>query len=97
MFQCPIATDGASMSTREVGQHSDPASVLAQSLDCLVEADLCLLADITPSTAQSWRKRGKGPAYVLVGNKFLYPRSALVEFLQRNVRARVDMPAKGLL
>lgn len=85
------------MSTREVAQPADPASVLAQSLDCLVEADLCLLADITPSTAESWRKRGKGPAYVLVGNKYLYPRSSLLEFLQRNVRARINVPAKGLL
>jgi Helix-turn-helix domain len=81
----------------QVVQQQDPASLLAQSLDCFVEADLCLLADITPGTAESWRKRGKGPAYILVGNKYLYPRSSLVEFLQRNVRARTGVQAKGLL
>ena len=70
---------------------------LAQSLDCIAEQDLCLLADITPTTAESWRKRGKGPAYVLIGNRYLYPRAAVAEFVKSNVRERHAVPVKGLL
>jgi len=72
-------------------------SALAQSLDCIAEPDFCLLADITPSTAEGWRKRGKGPAYVLIGNRYLYPRQAVAEFVQSKVRARRTSPAAGVL
>ena len=61
---------------------------IAQSLDCVTEPDLCLLADITPATAESWRKRGKGPAYALIGNRYLYPRSEVAAFLKSIVRER---------
>lgn len=61
---------------------------LAESLGCLSEEDFCLLAGIEPGTAQSWRKRGTGPSYILLGNRFLYPRSAVAEFLQTKVRER---------
>ncbi len=70
---------------------------IAQSLDCLTEEDLNLLTNTTSGTTESWRKRGKGPAYVLVGNRFLYPRKAVAEFIQLNVRERREVPAKGLL
>lgn len=70
---------------------------LAEAVDCIAEQDLCLLADITPATAESWRKRGKGPAYVLIGNRFLYPRQAVAEFVQSNVRERRTASPKGLL
>ena len=73
------------------------ARQLAQSLDCLAEEDLCILADVEPTTAENWRKRGKGPAYVLFGNRFLYPRKAVAEFLERRVRERRDVPVKALL
>ena len=70
---------------------------LAQSLDCIPEPDLCLLAGITPSTAENWRKRGKGPAYVLMGTRYLYPRNAVAQYLQRNVRERAaTLAAEGL-
>lgn len=72
-------------------------SALAQSLDCLAEPDLCLLANISPATAESWRKRGKGPAYVLIGNRYLYPRQAVAEFVASNVRERRAVPAKAVL
>lgn len=61
---------------------------LAQSLDCIAEPDLCLLADITPNTAEAWRKRGKGPAYILIGNRYLYPKSHLLDFMQTALRTR---------
>ena len=70
---------------------------LAQSVDCITEDDLNLLTGTTPGTTESWRKRGKGPAYVLIGNRYLYPRTAVAEFVQSNVRERRAMPAKGLL
>lgn len=72
-------------------------TALAQSLDCIPEPDFCLLADITKTTAENWRKRGKGPAYVLIGNRYLYPRTAVAEFIQRNVRERCAKPAAGVL
>lgn len=61
---------------------------LAEQLDCLIEEDLQLLAGITAGTLLSWRKRGTGPAYVLIGNRYLYPRVALKEFLETLTRAR---------
>lgn len=70
---------------------------LAQSLDCMTEQDLNLLTDTTPGTTESWRKRGKGPAYVLVGNRYLYPRKAVAEFVHSNVRERRGVPGKDLL
>ncbi len=70
---------------------------LAQSVDCITESDLCLLADITPSTTENWRKRGKGPAYVLIGNRYLYPRAGVGEFMQSNLRERRGVPAKDML
>ena len=70
---------------------------IAQSVDCLTEPDLCLLAGITSTTAENWRKRGKGPAYVLIGNRYLYPRQAVVEFVASNLRERHAVPAKAVL
>ena len=72
-------------------------SALADSVDCIAEQDLCLLASITRATAESWRKRGKGPAYVLIGNRYLYPRKAVAAFVQSNVRERRANPAAGVL
>jgi len=70
---------------------------LAQSLNCLSEADFCLLADIAPGTAESWRKRRKGPAYVLFGNRYLYPRAGVAEHLQGHIREQRGNTAKALL
>ncbi|WP_420849325.1 helix-turn-helix domain-containing protein [Ramlibacter henchirensis] len=60
---------------------------LAAALDYLTEQDLCALCSITPSTAEAWRKRRKGPAYALVGNRVLYPKAGVREFLDSHVRA----------
>jgi hypothetical protein len=67
---------------------SDFAKVqlLASLLDCMTEQDLCALFAITPGTAEAWRKRRKGPAYSLVGNRVLYPRHAVREFMERQIR-----------
>jgi hypothetical protein len=73
------------------------AQTLAQSLDCLTEQDLCALYGITQSTAEAWRKRRKGPAYILAGTRYLYPRASVAADLQTRVRERVETPARGLL
>lgn len=78
-------------------QEHERLRILAQSLESICEPDLCLLADITENTAESWRKRGKGPAYVLIGNRYLYPRAAVAEFIQSNVRERRTDAPKGML
>lgn len=76
---------------------TDRIRSLAQSVDCIAEPDFCLLANITPNTAENWRKRGKGPAYVLIGNRYLYPRQAVADFVASNVRERRPVLAKAVL
>lgn len=88
---------GAPMSTEHTDEQTARINALAQSLDCIPEPDLCLLAGITESTAENWRKRGTGPAYVLMGNRYLYPRQAVAEYIQANVRERRARPSKGVL
>jgi hypothetical protein len=59
---------------------------LAKSLDCLTEQDLCTLTGIAPATAEGWRKRRKGPAYILAGNRYLYPRKCVSRWLELHTR-----------
>lgn len=61
---------------------------LADSLDCVLQEDLCALAGIKASTERAWAKRGDGPNYVLFGNRRLYPREAFRKFLQLRQRER---------
>jgi hypothetical protein len=75
------------MDTPQEHEH-DRIRFLAESLDYISEPDFCLFAGITPKTAETWRKRGKGPAYVLIGTRYLYPRQALADHLQTLVRER---------
>lgn len=70
---------------------------LADRLDCFTEEDLRLLTGTSPATIESWRKRGAGPAYILAGNRYLYPRTAVAEYLQGQVRERRATPARGVL
>lgn len=79
------------------GASTDRARVLAQSLDCLTEQDLCALYAIAPSTAEAWRKRHQGPAYILAGNRYLYPRDSVAADLQSRVRTRQPAPGKSML
>ena len=69
---------------------------LAASLNCVISEDVCVLGDVKPSTADAWAKRGEGPPYVMLGNRRLYPRESLSEFLRGRVRAR-GVPARSLL
>jgi predicted site-specific integrase-resolvase len=56
-----------------------------------------LLAGITASTAEGWRKRGTGPSYVLVGNRYLYPRQAVQKYMEDRMRVVVPVSARGSL
>jgi hypothetical protein len=70
---------------------------LARSLDCLTEEELTVLAKAEPGTVKAWRQRGKGPNYILFGNRFLYPRSAVQEHLQTLIRERNTQAARDTL
>ena len=70
---------------------------LVDRLDCLTEQDHILLADITQVTAEMWRKRGEGPAYIRAGKRFLYPRTAVAVWLAGRIRERKPFEARGLL
>lgn len=70
---------------------------LADRLDCLLDSDLCALARVKPTTSEAWRKRGIGPPYVLFGNRYLYPRETLRQFLNEHRRERNTVPAKSTL
>jgi hypothetical protein len=69
---------------------------LADSLACMTEEDFALFAAITPSTAEAWRKRHKGPAFIRLGNRVLYPIKGVAEHLSTLTRT-VYLPAKDLL
>ena len=70
---------------------------LADRLDCLTEQDFMLLTDTTEGTVESWRKRGRGPDYILAGNRYLYPRQAVATFLAASTRQRNSTLGKELL
>lgn len=61
---------------------------LADSLQCITDDDLQLLADVTPSTAEAWRKRGQGPAFIRIGNRVLYPIESIASFMESRRRER---------
>lgn len=80
------------------GDGTPDARELARSLDCIEDAELQALAKVKASTLEAWRKRGKGPAYIVFGNAILYPRAAVAEYLQTLVRERNrGVPARAML
>ena len=70
---------------------------IADKLDCLIETDIMLLGKLTQSTVEAWRKRGQGPAYILLGNRYLYPRKAVAKYLDSITRERTSVSAKEAL
>ena len=56
-----------------------------------------LLGKLTQSTVEAWRKRGQGPAYILLGNRYLYPRKAVAKYLDSITRERTSVSAKEAL
>ena len=75
---------------------TDRIRLMAAGLDCLIEEDFQLLAGATANTVEAWRKRGQGPAYILLGNRYLYPRKAVAKHLDSITRERPTF-SKGLL
>jgi hypothetical protein len=79
------------------GNVSAELRALARELDYILEDEFIALADIKPNTAEAWRRRGTGPSYVIFGNRCLYPRRAVVDFLQQRTRERPESSAKRAL
>ena len=75
----------------------DRLRTLADKLDCLTETDLMLLGKLSQSTVEAWRKRGTGPAYILLGNRYLYPRKSVAKYLEGITRERNTVSAKEAL
>ena len=75
----------------------DRLRTLADKLDCLTETDIMLLGKLSQSTVEAWRKRGTGPAYILLGNRYLYPRKAVAKYLEGITRERTSVAAKEAL
>jgi len=79
------------------GAELERVRALAESLGCILDEDLQLLGGVKGTTTDAWRRRGKGPDYILFGNRVLYPRKALAAFLQARTRERIPASMKGLL
>lgn len=77
-------------------ENTEQVRQMADRLDCLIEEDFQLLAAATPLTVESWRKRGTGPAYIRLGNRYLYPRKAVSKYLESITKVRSN-EAKGAL
>ena len=75
----------------------DRLRTLADKLDCLTETDMMLLGRLTQSTVEAWRKRGTGPAYILLGNRYLYPRKAVAKYLDSITKERTTLGKGALL
>ena len=67
------------------------------ALDCMLEDDLNVLTGTVPGTTEAWRKRGKGPAYVVAGNRVLYPRAAVAAYLADKTRDRTRVSVADAL
>lgn len=77
-------------------QSVDRLRSMAERLDCFLEEDFRDLAGATSGTVEAWRKRGQGPAYIRLGNRYLYPRKAVVAHLESITRERTAL-GKALL
>jgi len=75
----------------------DRLRALADKLDCLTETDLMLLGKLSHSTVEAWRKRGTGPAYILLGNRYLYPCKAVSRYLDSITKERTTLGKEALL
>lgn len=83
-------------------EFSTPAEIdrvrqMAQQLDCFIEEDFQAFAQATPKTVEAWRKLGQGPAYILLGRRYLYPRKAVARYLEEITRERTNAAGRALL
>lgn len=68
-------------------ENSDRLRQMAEKLGALTEDDFQLLTGTTAATVEAWRKRGTGPAYVRMGNRYYYPVAAVADYMARQQRA----------
>lgn len=54
---------------------------MATRMGYITEEKFIDLAGITASTAEAWRKRGQGPEYSLLGNKYYYSYDSVADTL----------------
>jgi len=84
-----------------IDTHNGPDTGLerdvAKAFDCITEGEFLALTKITPKTAETRRKRRLAPAYILVGNNYLYPRQSVAEWLRSQVREPREVDAKDAL
>lgn len=86
------------MSTSETAS-ADPARLrqLADMVGYLLESDILALYNVTPSTAENWRKRRQGPPHIMAGNTPLYPREGVIRDLASRIRERATPTGKDAL
>lgn len=51
----------------------------------LTVKEAALYLGLSQSTLNQWRMTGKGPAFYKLSNRIVYPESALIAFLNRNM------------
>ncbi len=71
-----------------VADFEQDARAVLNELGYVTQDQFIALAGVLPSTAAAWRKRGEGPAYSLIGNRFAYPKAAIKKWLDGQVRER---------
>jgi hypothetical protein len=72
-------------------------TALVDRLDYFTEEDVQLLCAVKDGTEEDWRKRGNGPPYVRAGNRYLYPRTGVAQWLAERTRVRRCVPAGSVL
>lgn len=74
------------------------ATNLARLVECFDEEGFARLAGVKLSTLEAWRKRGKGPEYILLGCNYLYPIAAVQSHISTLVRGRTSIaPSMSLM
>ena len=74
-------------------------SELAKELDCWTEEELVSFTGCSAMTIESWRKRGKGPAFMRAGLSVLYPREGVLRWMKHGNEKREErrLTAKDML
>jgi len=67
---------------RIVDQEEIERRRLAEKLGLLTENQVASLAKAKLTTVEDWRKRGKGPEYILFGNAFFYEFEDILAFIK---------------
>jgi hypothetical protein len=78
----------AEQGDRLVDEARDAADELALTVGCLTENQLALLTGCFPKTLQVWRKEGKGPSWVRLGNEVFYPKAPLQRWLEQQAQEK---------